>query len=304
MFDVIIIGCGPSGMTCAIYALRAGKSVLMLEKYMPGGQMALTSNIQNYPGLVDADGANLAINMFNQATGLGMQTKFEEVVSCDFSSTVKKVKTTQGEYCAYAVYIATGATARPLDVENEKKFINKGVSYCATCDGALYKGKAVAVVGGGNTAFEDVLYLSNLASKIYLIHRRDEFRGDKLTLQKIQKLSNVEILTNNIVVGLNGKDKLNKIEIKNVQTNIVQTIDVDAVFVAVGRKPDIGFLSDSLKLDKSGYIITDNDMQTNISGVFAGGDIRNTNLRQIVSACADGAVAGAKISMYVNSINK
>ena len=188
MYDCIIIGCGPSGMTCALYLKRSGKKVLILERSMPGGQMVITTNVENYPGFSHIDGASLATSMFEQITSIGVEVIFEDVIACDLKGKVKRVKTDKNQYESKCVYIATGATSRLLNVEGEKRLTSKGVSYCATCDGALYKEKVVAVVGGGNTSLEDCLYLSNVAKKIYLIHRRDEFRGDEILVKRIKEL--------------------------------------------------------------------------------------------------------------------
>ena len=301
MYDCIIIGCGPSGMTAGIYLRRAGKSVLILEKSMPGGQMVYTKNIENYPAFSSIDGVTLSTNMFDQVKSLGVDIKFEEVTSCDLLGKIKTVKTHKGEYTSKCVYIATGAYARPLMVQNEKKYMQNGISYCATCDGALFKGKEVAIVGGGNTSLEDCIYLSNIAKKVYLVHRRDEFRGDEISVNKVKQLEKdglVKLLLSCEVVALGGEDNLENITILNKKTNTTSNIDVSALFVAIGRKPDTEFLS-GINLDSSGYIIVDEYKQTNIDGVFAGGDVSTTPLKQIVTACSDGAISAMSISRYL-----
>ena len=304
MYDVIIIGCGPSGMSCALYCLRAGKSVLVLEKYMPGGQVGLTTNIENFPSIKNIDGVTLATNMFEQINSLGAQIKFEEVISCELQGVVKTVNTHKNSYQAKTVFIATGASSRLLNVQGEKQFISKGISYCATCDGALYKNKDVAVVGGGNTALEDCMYLSTIANKIYLIHRRDDFRGDEISVNKIYNLSNqgkIQLLLSSEVSKIEGNNKVTNIIVKNKKTEQSSNILVDGVFIAIGRKPDTEIF-DGVELDEYGTIITDQKMQTNIAGVFAGGDVRNTPLKQIVTACSDGAIASVSINEYLANL--
>ena len=302
MYDVIIIGAGPSGLTCALYCHRAGKKVLIIEKGMVGGQVALTTNIENFPSIKKIDGVNLAIQMYEQVQSLGIEFKFEEVFSCSLKEKIKTVVTNVSSYESKTVYICTGASSRQLNAEGEKKFISKGVSYCATCDGALYKNKDVAIVGGGNTALEDCLYLSNIVNKVYLIHRRDVFRGDDILVKRIHecaKKGKVERIMSSEVVKINGDDKVKEIEVKNKIENKIKKIPVSALFVAVGRKPDTEIFED-LNLSNSGYILTDNKMKTNIEGVFAGGDVRDTILRQIITACADGAIASVSINEYLS----
>lgn len=304
MYDVIIIGCGPSGMTCALYCLRAGKKVLILEKSMYGGQIALTNNIENFPSIKNIDGVSLATNMFEQIKSMGAEIKFEEVVSCKLGGEIKIISTHKNSYEAKCVFIATGASSRPLGTTGEKQFINRGVSYCATCDGALYKNQNVAIVGGGNTALEDCLYLGAITNKVYLIHRRDEFRGDQILVDKVkqlEKLGKVELVLNSEVVKILGENKLQTIIVKNKKTGETTKLDVGALFVAIGRKPDTEIF-EGIDTNDYGHIITNDKMQTNIQGVFAGGDVRNTNLRQIITACSDGAVASVSINEYLNKI--
>ena len=304
MYDCIIIGCGASGMTCAIYLRRAGKSVLILEKSMPGGQMVYSKSIENYPAFDSVDGVTLSTNMFNQAKNLGAEIKFEQVLSCDLKGNTKIVRTNKGEYTSSCVYIATGAYHKPLQIDGEKQFEQKGISYCATCDGALFKGKDIAVVGGGNTSLEDCIYLSNLANKVYLIHRRDQFRGDAINVEKIKNLESagiVKTLMSCEVVSLSGQDKLESIVVKNNKNNTTQSLDVSALFVAIGRKPDTEFLS-GIKLDKNGYIVTNEHKETNIAGVFAGGDVSTNALKQIITACSDGAISARSICEYLSKL--
>lgn len=296
MYDIIIIGAGPAGLTAGIYGAMANKNILILEKAFCGGQVANIVNIKNYPGIENVNGFDLSQNMKKQALALGVTIKNEEVKQVCLNDEIKTIKTHKQTYQTRAVIIATGAYARPLDVQNEKKFLGAGLSYCATCDGNFFKGKVVAVVGGGNTSIDDCMYLSNLAKKIYLIHRRDVFTANESSLGVVKSLSTgenakIEILTNCVVSQLIGDAKLEKIEVLNKISSETRRIDVDGLFVAIGRKPDTELFANQLNIDEKGFIITNESMQTNIKNVYAVGDVRNTNLRQIVTACADGAVA-------------
>lgn len=295
MYDIIIIGGGPAGLTAAIYAKEANMSVLVLEKMGVGGQLNNIFNITNYPGFESIDGFELSQKMKNQAKNLGAEFKFEEVIGVNLSGEIKIINTHKAQYECKNLIISTGAYARPLEVENEREFYGKGLSYCATCDGALYKGKVVAVVGGGNSSIDDCLYLSNLAQKIYLIHRREQFTATKSAFNKVKNLSleqsKIIFKTNTVVSKLIGDDKLRKIEILNRQTGKSEVLDIDGIFVAIGRKPDTDIFLKQIELDGGGFIRTNEYMETNIKNVYAVGDVRNTPFRQIVTACADGAVA-------------
>lgn len=303
MYDIIIIGGGPAGLTASIYALRAKKSVLLIERYAPGGQVAQTGKIENYPGFKSIDGLELSNLMFEQVSDLGLETIYTDVIKYDLLGKVKKVETYDGTFECKAVVLALGAVARQLDVENEKKFIGKGISYCATCDGNFFKDKNVAVVGGGNTSFEDCLYLADIVNKIYLIHRRDEFRGDKHTLLKLkvfEKVGKIEFVLNSVVKALNGEDKLTSVVVENKIDKTLREIPLDGLFVAIGRRPDTSLIQDIITLDENGYIITDENMRTNIDGVYAVGDVRQKRLRQIVTACSDGAISAVDIIDYIS----
>lgn len=295
-YDIIIIGAGPAGLTAGIYGAMANKKVLLLEKSYAGGQVAEINNIKNYPGFEEINGYDLSIKMKNQAKNLGVVFKTEEVVSCSLTNDIKTVTTHKGTYSAKAVIIATGAYAKSLDVNNEKQFLGKGLSYCATCDGNFFKDKVVTVVGGGNTSMVDCLYLSNIAKKIYLVHRREVFRAQESTLNKVKALAlgkdaKIEILTNYVVTDLIGDEKLQKIEILNKLTNEKRYLQTDGIFIAIGRKPDTELFATQVKLTNDGFIETNEKMQTNLKNVYAIGDVRDTTLRQIVTACSDGAVA-------------
>ncbi len=293
-YDIIVVGGGPAGLTAAIYALRARKSVLLIERFVAGGQVAITTNIENYPGFEAIDGQELSKRMFNQAKKLGMDVVYSDVQEYKLDGDLKTIRTYKSEYTAKAVILCMGVSARQLEVDNEKRFVGRGLSYCATCDGNFFRDKDVAVVGGGNTSFEDCLYLANIVNKIYLIHRRDAFRGDECTLGKLHELEQMgklEFVYNSTVIKLEGDDKVNGVVVQNKIDKTERGIPVSAVFVAIGRKADTNLLSDKLNLDDNGYIVTDEDMRTNIRGVYAAGDIRHKKLRQIVTATADGAIA-------------
>lgn len=302
MYDIIIIGAGPAGLTAAIYGAQANKNVLVLEKMGAGGQTANINLITNYPGFKEINGFELAENMKAQSTALGATFKREEVVSVSLDGEIKKIKTHKSEYESKAVIIATGAFAKPLDVKNEKEFLGKGLSYCATCDGNFFKDKTVAVVGGGNSSMDDCIYLENIAKKIYVIHRRDEFRATEYLFNKVKTLAKdngkIEFLTNCVVANLQGENALEAIEVLNKKDGKTNILNVDGLFVAIGRKPDTEIFAGQVELDLNGFVVTDQNMQTNLKNVYAVGDVRNTPLRQIVTACADGAVA---VSQFIKN---
>lgn len=246
MYDVIIVGGGPAGLTAGIYACRAGLKTLLIERMMPGGQIGLTSTIENYPGFEKIDGVDLAIKMHNHAQNAGCKFDFAEVVSFDFDAKEKLVNTHNNSYKTKAIILSLGASAKQLEVENEKKFVGRGLSYCATCDGTLYKNKVVAVVGGGNTSLEDCIYLSGLAKTVYLIHRRDTFRGDDTLVKALDATANsnknIKYLLNSKVTGLVGQDHLQALQVEDIASGKTQTIDIDGLFVAIGRKPDLSLI--------------------------------------------------------------
>ena len=293
MYDIIIVGAGPAGLTAGIYAKRASKSVLILEALSYGGQIINTLNIENYPGELNISGFDFATKLYNQAKELGVEIKFEKVTEINDK---KEVITNKGTYSAKAIIIATGCNNRKLGLSNEDLLIGKGISYCATCDGNFYKNKDVAVVGGGNTALDDALYLSNIANKVYLIHRREEFRGDKKTLDLLKEKSNVEFVLNSNVIKLIANEKLEGIEVTNNRE-----IKIDGLFVAIGRVPNNDMFKELVNIDDSGYIIANEDCHTNIPYIFVAGDNRTKEVRQIVTATSDGAVAGVEAIKYINN---
>ena len=299
MYDIIIIGAGPAGLTAAIYGKRALKKVLVLEALSYGGQIINTLDIENYPAAAHISGFDFATNLYNQAKDLGAEIKFEKVTNIIDNDDIKKVVTSKGEYETKTIIIATGADNRKLGLENEDKLIGKGISYCATCDGNFFKGKDVAVVGGGNTALEDTLYLTDLVNKVYLIHRRDEFRGDPTIVEKLKEKENVEFVYNSNVTKLISNDKLEGVEITN-KDGSTKELSVSGLFVAIGKVPENENFKEIINLDESGYIIAGEDCHTNREGIFVAGDNRVKELRQLVTATSDGAIAATEAVKYIN----
>ncbi|MBQ1496263.1 MAG: thioredoxin-disulfide reductase [Bacilli bacterium] len=286
MFDIIIVGGGVAGLTAAIYAKRANKSVLVLEAKAVGGQIINASKISNYPGIENISGPDFAMNLYNQATNLGIEIKYETVVSI---TKEKEVYTNKAKYLAKAIILATGSSYRKLNITNEEELVGKGVSYCATCDGNFYKNKIVAVVGGGNTAIQDAIYLSSIAKKVYVIHRRDSFRSEEVLVDELSKKDNIEYIFNANVIKLNKDEVLKSITIS--KDNKEEDILVDGVFIAVGQEPKNSIFKNIIDIDEKGYIKTNDGVHTNIKGIYVAGDARNKALRQLTTAAADGAIA-------------
>lgn len=290
IYDMIIIGGGPGGYSAALYAARAGLDTLVIERLSPGGQMALTGDIDNYPGFDEGiDGFTLGMKMQSGAEKYGAKTEYAEVSDIEPKGNIKKVITSSGEYLCRCLAIATGANPRELGIENESKFIGRGVHYCAHCDGRFYKDKTVAVIGGGNSAAADALYLSHLAKKVYLVHRRDTLRATKLYHAPLEKAENVEFVWNSTVNSLTSDEKIIGFTVQNTKSGELKHVDCDGIFISIGRKPATEFVKDKLAIDENGYIIADETTRTQIPGVFAIGDVRTKALRQVVTAAADGA---------------
>ncbi len=299
-FDMIIIGGGPGGYTAALYAARAGLSVLLLEKLSAGGQMALTSQIDNYPGFPDGvDGFTLGEQMQAQAERFGVRTELAEVTGLELSGALKRVDSSEGTFYGKTVVISTGASPRELGLPGERELTGRGVNYCAACDGMFYKGKTVVVAGGGNTAAADALQLSRIAKKVILVHRRDTLRATKIYHQPLMNAPNVEFLWNSQITGLRHESKLTGVTVKNLLSGEEQVIDADGLFVSIGRKPASALVQGQLDLDEGGYILAGETTETNLPGVFAVGDVRTKELRQIVTAVADGAMAAHRAESYL-----
>lgn len=301
MYDIIIVGAGPAGLTSAIYARRANKHILVLEAKSYGGQIINTLDIENYPGDNHVSGFDLATKMYEQSKELGAEIKFEKVIEVKNKTGYKEVITTTNKYKCKALILATGNENRKLGLINEDELIGKGVSYCATCDGAFYKDKIVAVVGGGNTAIEDALYLTDICKKVYLIHRRDTFKGEESTLNKLKEKNNITFIYNSNVTKLNASDVLDSIEVTDNNGN-KKELEVSAIFIAVGRIPENQNFAKIIKLDEKGYIIAKENCHTNKKGIFVAGDARTKDLRQLVTATSDGAVSATEAIKYINSI--
>ena len=299
MTDIIIIGAGPAGLTAAIYARRAAKSVLVLEAKGYGGQIINTPHIENYPVAAHISGFDFATKVYEQAKALGAEFKFEKALEIRDDGETKTVVTPKNEYEAKAVIIATGSENRKLGVEGEDKLVGRGISYCATCDGSFFRKKNVAVVGGGNTALEDALYMADIADKVYLIHRRDSFRGEEATAEKLRQRENIELVLNSQVTKLNAEKRLQSVEVTDKQGN-TRTLEVSGLFVAVGRIPENKSFENLIELDGAGYAASAENCRTKTPGVFVAGDNRQKEVRQLLTAASDGAVAATEAVKYLN----
>ncbi|MBE5732511.1 MAG: thioredoxin-disulfide reductase [Clostridiales bacterium] len=303
IYDIIIIGGGPAGYTAALYGARAGLDTLIIERMSVGGQMSITDVIDNYPGFNDGiDGIELSFKMQAGSERFGAKTEYAEVLDVDFLGKVKKIITSSGEKFAYTVIIATGANPRLLGVDGEEKFTARGVHYCAHCDGRFYKDKTVIVAGGGNTAVSDALYLSRLAKKVYLVHRRDSLKATKIYVDALEKIDNVESVFSANILRIDGAEKFEGIVVKRPDGE--NKIIADGLFVSVGRVPATKIFDGKVELDSDGYIIANESTKTNVGGVYAVGDVRTKVLRQVVTAVGDGAVAVHYAEEYINGLEK
>lgn len=301
IYDMIIVGGGPAGYTAALYAARAGLDTILVEKMSPGGQMALTGDIDNYPGFAEGiDGFTLGMQMQQGAERFGAITEYDEIVSVDLSGEIKRLMTPDRVLLGKTVVISTGANPRKLGLEEEDELLGRGVHYCAHCDGRFYKGKTVVVVGGGNSAAQDALYLSRLAEKVYVVHRRDSLRATRIYHQPLMDAENIEFVWNSAVERIVAEDRPSSIIVSDLRSGEKREIACDGVFVSIGREPVTDFLGDSLSLDSAGYIIADESCETAIPGVYAVGDVRTKLLRQVVTAAADGAVAAHMAEEYLS----
>jgi thioredoxin reductase (NADPH) len=300
IYDVIIIGGGPAGYTAALYASRAGLDTLVIEKMGPGGQMALTDIIDNYPGFDEGiDGISLGMKMQAGAERFGAATEYAEVTSLELSDKIKTVETTSGRFLTRTVIIATGADPRKLGIEGEDALVGRGLHYCAHCDGRFYKGKTVMVVGGGNSAASDALYLSHLCEKVIVVHRRDTLRATKIYHEPLMSAPNVEFMWNSAIDDYIVDKKIVGAKVKNLQSGEVSEVNFDGLFVSIGRKPATDLFAGQLALDEGGYIIADESTKTSIDGVYAAGDVRTKTLRQVVTAVSDGAIAADGAEQYI-----
>lgn len=299
MTDTIIIGAGPAGLTAAIYCLRNGLDVIIFDKNIYGGQVAITNEIENYPAIQKISGVDFSNNLYNQVISLEGKFIFEEIINVNFSKNKKTVFTNEKEYTSKTVIIATGAKRRHLNCEGEDRLIGRGVSYCATCDGAFFKNKTVCVVGGGNTALEDCLFLSNICQKVNLIHRRDSFRAEKSLVNLVKSKKNINILYNSTVKKINGEKNVSSVLIEDLVKKDNYELKTDAIFIAIGLEPDTMLFKNILDMDNNNYLISNENCTTNIDGVYVAGDCRSKLLRQIVTASSDGAISAFQVSKYL-----
>lgn len=301
LYDVVVIGGGPGGYTAAIYAARAGLQTLVLDREFPLGQMKLTTDIDNYPGFPGGiDGYSLCKKMQEGAQRFSAQTVQQQAIALSISSNPKQVQTEQGVYYGKTVIFAPGSEPRKLGLADEERLLGKGVHYCAVCDGAFYKGKSVAVVGGGNAAVEDALELAGIAKKVILIHRREKLRADRFSQEKLLSKENVELRLNQVVDSLEGEQRLMGLTLRNVLNGGAEKLSCDALFVSIGRIPQTQLVEGQIELTADGYIPADETTLTKVPGFFAVGDVRTKPLRQIVTATADGAVAASMCLRYLS----
>lgn len=302
IYDLTIIGSGPAGLSAAIYGKRAGLNVLVIEKnYMSGGQVLNTYEVDNYLGLPGINGFDMGMQFREHADKLGVEHAEGQVIGLE-DGKVKKILTTDKTYEAYAVILAMGASHAKLGVDGEERLTGRGVSYCATCDGAFYRGKTVAVVGGGDVALEDAVYLARFCEKVYLIHRRDEFRGAKILQKQVEALENIEILFSHTVEQICGEENVEHLIIKDVKTGVQRELPVNGIFIAVGIVPATDWVPDFIEKDDKGYVAAAEEGETSVTGIYAAGDIRTKALRQIITAVADGANAAVRAGQYVNEV--
>ena len=300
-YDLLIVGAGPAGMTASIYASRANLSVLMLEKKYPGGQMLTTEEIENYTGFDHVSGPELSEKMFEHSKKFGTEFGFGTITNIEVKDGLKYVTADDKEYVAKSVIIATGSEHRTLGIPGEEEFSGKGVSYCAVCDGAFFRNKEVVVIGGGDSAIEEALYLSNLVSKVTVVHRRDELRAQKILQDRAFAKENIEFIWNHVPVEIKGERKVSSIDLKDVKTGEISNISADGVFVYVGMLPQTDDFKNLGITDASGYIPTNDHLESSIPGIFAAGDVRVKELRQVITATSDGAIAAQSAYNYVES---
>lgn len=300
MYDIIIIGAGPAGMTSAIYACQARKKVLLLEKEAFGGQILKADKVKNYPGYEEISGFDYSNKLYSQVKKLNPDIKFEEVLQIKNNKNSKEVITSKGNYISKSIIIATGAESRKLGINNEDRLLGKGISYCATCDGMFFKDKIVAITGGGNNAIDEAIYLSNIVEKLYVIYRRKEFRIEATNLNELKEKDNVEFIMDSNIIDIKGKEKLESITILNNTSKEEKNLVIDGLFIAIGHIPVSSICNNLIELDEKGYIISDETCKTNIEGIFVAGDIRIKDIRQLTTACSDGTVAALQACKYLS----
>lgn len=303
MYDLVVIGGGPAGLSAGVYAARANLKTLIIEKGLPGGQMQNTMEVENYTGIKTILGPELSESMRAHADYLGVEIKMTDVASIDMKSQPKVVHTSDGDIEAKAVLIATGAAPRKLGVPGEDKLSGRGVSWCAVCDGAFFKNKKIAVIGGGDSAIEEGTFLTRFGESVTVIHRRDKLRAQPILQQRAFSSEKMDFIWNHTVVEIFGEKKVTGIKIKHVDTGEEQTLDMDGVFIYIGFDPMTSFITDKEILDAEGYVLTDDDMRTSIPGVFAAGDVRPKGLRQIITAASDGAIAAMSAYHFIESLS-
>lgn len=300
MYDMVIIGAGTAGLSAAIYGVRAGKRVLVLEGENYGGQIINSPEVENYPGIAKISGFEFATGLYEQAQNLGAVIEFEAVTGVEKTGTDFVVYTEEREIPCHSVILATGAKNRPLGLDRELELVGAGLSYCATCDGAFFRNQVTAVVGGGSTALEDAEFLSSYCSKVYLIHRRDEFRGEQWLVENLRKKDNVEFVLNSVVTEILGENSVEGIRVVDKVTGEERTLEINGLFVAIGQMPDNRAFASLVELDDGGYIRALEDCKTSETGIFAAGDCRTKTVRQLTTAASDGAVAGLAACEYIN----
>lgn len=300
MYDIIIIGAGPAGLTASIYAKRANKKILVFEKNIYGGQIVTSSKVENYPGVESITGFDFATRLNNQAKSFGVEVKSENVIKIENNDNYKSIITDKGIYKTKTIIIATGSRKRKLGIPGEKELVGKGISYCATCDGNFFKDKDVAVIGGGNTALEDSLFLSDICKNVFIIYRKNKFKGESSLVDLLNKRENIKIIFNSEVIKLDNKNDFIKLNIINNQTNNSSDLNVSGVFVAIGQVPDNEIFDGLIDMNEFGYIKSNENCETNIKGIFVAGDCREKKYRQLTTATADGTISALNAIEYIN----
>lgn len=300
-YEVVILGAGPAGMSAAVYASRAGLKTAMLEKGAPGGKLVKTNEISNYPGFTVSSGTDLALKMFEHSTAFGAEYLYGDVSKLNDLGSIKEIELMDGsKITAKAVIVATGRDERLLNIPGEQRYTGQGVSYCAVCDGAFFKGEEIAVIGGGNAALEEAMYLTQFAKKVHIVIRRDVFRADEIVQKQLAENDKINVIKKHVPVEVVGENsKVTGIVLKNVETDELMKLDVKAVFPYIGQDPGTGFVSHLDILDSQRYILTDEHMATKIPGIFAAGDVISKTLRQVVTAASDGAIAAQSVFHYL-----